>query len=201
MILRYSDSDAAAVVRLLQRYSLELQVVPEGEAIPGSFWGDEEAGLVGSTLLARPDTPLHSILHETCHYICMDEQRRKGLDTDAGGDYDEENAVCYLQILLADEIPDFGRDRMMADMDEWGYTFRLGSARAWFDGDAEDAREWLLRHRLVTPDTGPTFRLRGRATAGLRLRGQSHVPEGPTLALDSDPTFLGACLSMTMVLP
>ena len=177
MILRYSDSDAAAVVRLLQHYGLELRLVPEGEDIAGSFWGDEEAGLVGSTLLARPDTPLHSILHETCHYICMDEQRRKGLDTDAGGDYDEENAVCYLQILLADEIPDFGRDRMMADMDEWGYTFRLGSARAWFDGDAEDAREWLLHHRLVTPDTGPTFRLRGQATAGSRLRGQSQVPE------------------------
>ena len=176
MILRYSDSDAAAVVRLLQRYGLDLQVVPEGGAIPGSFWGDDEAGLIGSTLLARPDTPLHSILHETCHYICMEEQRRKGLDTDAGGDYDEENAVCYLQILLADEIPGFGRDRMMADMDEWGYTFRLGSARAWFDGAAEDAREWLLRHGLVTPDTGPTFRLRGQATAGSRLRGQSQVP-------------------------
>ena len=33
------------------------------------------------------------------------------LDTDAGGDYDEENGVCYLQILLADEIPGFGRAR------------------------------------------------------------------------------------------
>jgi hypothetical protein len=157
MILRYSDSDAAVVVRLLQCYGLELQVVPKDEAIPGSFWGDEEAGLIGSTLLAWPNTPLHSILHETCHYICMDEQRRNGLDTDAGGDYDEENAVCYLQILLADEIPGFGRDRMMADMDEWGYTFRLGSARAWFMEDAEDAREWLLRHGLVTPDTRPIF--------------------------------------------
>ena len=171
MILRYSDSDAGAVVRLLQRYGLDLRLVPAGEDIAGSFWGDDEAGLIGSTLLARPDTPLHSILHETCHYICMDEQRRKRLDTDAGGDCDEENAVCCLQILLADEIPGFGRDRMMADMDEWGYTFRLGSARAWFEGDAADARDWLLRHGLMTPDTGPTFRLRGR------LRGQSKVPE------------------------
>jgi hypothetical protein len=160
MILRYSDSDETAVVRLLRRYGLELRQVPEGEAIPGSFWGDEEAGLMGNTLLVRPDTPLHSILHETCHYICMEEERRKGLETDAGGDYDEENAVCYLQILLADEIPDFGRDRMMDDMDAWGYTFRLGSARAWFTEDAEDARVWLLRHGLVTAASQPAFRLR-----------------------------------------
>ena len=31
----------------------------------------------------------------------------------------------------------------MADMDAWGYTFRLGSAHAWFEHDAEDAREFL----------------------------------------------------------
>jgi hypothetical protein len=24
-------------------------------------------------------------------------------------------------------------------LDAWGYTFRLGSARAWFERDAEDA--------------------------------------------------------------
>ena len=27
-------------------------------------------------------------------------------------------------------------------MDAWGYSFRLGSARAWFEHDAEDARQW-----------------------------------------------------------
>jgi hypothetical protein len=31
----------------------------------------------------------------------------------------------------------------MADMDAWGYSFRLGSTRAWFEADAEDAREFL----------------------------------------------------------
>ena len=94
---------------------------------------------MGNVLIVRADTPLHSILHETCHFICMDPARRAGLDTDAGGDYDEENAVCYLQILLADEIPEFGRENMLRDMDTWGYTFRLGSARNWFREDAEDA--------------------------------------------------------------
>jgi len=90
----------------------------------------------------------------------MDEDRRRGLDTNAGGDYDEENAVCYLQILLADEIPGFGRDRMMADMDAWGYSFRLGSARAWFEQDAADALAWLRGHGLVSAAGRPTFMIR-----------------------------------------
>ncbi len=159
-VLRYSDSDPVALVRLLSRYGMVLRSEAPGRPIPGSFWGDGEAGLVGNDLLARPDTPLHSILHETCHYVCMDEVRRRTVDTDAGGDYDEENAVCYLQILLADEIPGFGRDRMMQDMDAWGYSFRLGSARAWFENDAEDAREWLQRKGLIDESGIPTFQFR-----------------------------------------
>ena len=159
-VTRIADSDPALLMRLLARFGMNIQQEPEDLPIPGSFWGDEEAGLIGNTLLLRPDTPLHSILHEACHYICMDEERRNGLDTDAGGDYDEENAVCYLQILLADEIPEFRCTKMMEDMDAWGYTFRLGSARAWFERDAEDAREWLLEHKLITASNKPTFRTR-----------------------------------------
>jgi hypothetical protein len=159
-VLRLRDSDSSAVASLLARYGLTLHQVGMGQSIPGSFWGDEEAGLRGNTLLARADTPLHSVLHEACHYICMDEARRSGLDTDAGGDYDEENAVCYLQILLADEVPGCGRRRMMADMDTWGYSFRLGSARAWFESDAEDARQWLQQAGLVTSQDTPSYRKR-----------------------------------------
>ena len=159
-VSRFSDSDPAPLVRLLARFGMTIRQEPKGLPIPGSFWGDEEAGLISNTLVLRPDTPLHSILHEACHYICMDEKRRNGLDTDAGGDYDEENAVCYLQILLADEIPRFGRARMMDDMDAWGYTFRLGSARAWFERDAKDAREWLLGHGLITQTGKPAFKTR-----------------------------------------
>jgi hypothetical protein len=147
---------------LLARYGLNLASVEANAPIPGSFWGDQEAGLVGNRLLARSDTPLHSILHETCHYVCMDRQRRDQLDTDAGGDFDEENSVCYLQILLADHLPELGRDRMMSDMDNWGYSFRLGSARAWFETDAEDARDWLLDHGLIDEDGNVTWSLRSR---------------------------------------
>jgi len=159
-VIRYRDGSADAVSALLRRFGLAIRAVPEGESIPGSFWGDEEAGLLGSTILVRADTPLHSILHEACHYICMDETRRARLDTNAGGNYEEENAVCYLQILLADEIPRFGRERMMKDMDAWGYSFRLGSARAWFGQDATDAYQWLRHHGLIDQAGEPTFQCR-----------------------------------------
>ncbi|MGH8455376.1 MAG: hypothetical protein ACRETW_13045 [Stenotrophobium sp.] len=34
-------------------------------------------------------------------------------------------------------------------MDAWGYNFVLGSAQAWFERDAEDARAWLLARGLI----------------------------------------------------
>ena len=91
----------------------------------------------------------------------MDEERRGRLDTDAGGECDEENGVCYLQILLADQLlPSVGRARLCADMDAWGYTFRLGSAQAWFTRDADDARMWLLQYGLIDREDRPLWRLR-----------------------------------------
>ncbi len=102
---------------------------------------------------------MHSMFHEAAHYICMDAARRDGLDTDAGGDYDEENAVCYLQILLADHLDQYDSDQMMHDMDTWGYTFRLGSATAWFHKDAADAAEWLHTRGLIGAGDRPTWQL------------------------------------------
>ena len=152
------------VAALLARYGMRCERLADGTAIPGSYWGDAEAGLVGNRLLARGDTPLHSILHEAGHYVCMTPGRRPGLHTDAGGDYAEENAVCYLQILLADQLPGVGKRRMMRDMDAWGYSFRLGSARAWFEQDADDARHWLYRRGLIGGGDRPTWRLRGEGS-------------------------------------
>ena len=145
---------------VLTGYGLRIELVDEGAPIPGSYWGDSEAGLIRDTLFLRGDTPLHSALHEACHFICMDDARRAGLHTDAGGDVPEENAVCYLQGLLADRIPGYDRYRLFADMDTWGYTFRLGSARAWFDRDADDARAWLLDHTIIDTAQHPTGLLR-----------------------------------------
>jgi hypothetical protein len=159
-VLRLGAIDRMAVALLLNRYGLELQLVAPNEIIPGSYWGESEAGLQGNRLLARLDTPVHSLLHEACHYICMTPERRVGLDRDAGGDDPEENAVCYLQILLADELPGVGRARLLADMDAWGYSFRLGSARAWFESDAEDARIWLVGYGVIDEASRPTGSLR-----------------------------------------
>lgn len=159
-VVRVADVDESALEALLERLGLVLVRVSASEDIPGSYWGDEEAGLRGKQLLARSDTPLHSVLHEACHYVCMSADRRSGLDTNAGGDYEEENGVCFLQIILADQLAGFDRERMMADMDAWGYTFRLGSARHWFEGDAEDARRFLVRHGLIDREERPTWKLR-----------------------------------------
>ena len=145
---------------LLAAYALELRLVPAGETIPGSYWGDSEAGLKGSTLYARLDTPLHSVLHESAHYICMTPERRAGLERDAGGNDAEETAVCYLQILLSAELPQAGIARAFADMDAWGYSFRLGSTESWFRNDAEDARLWLLNEGIVDGDGRLMQRLR-----------------------------------------
>ena len=160
-MLLLNSVDRLPLELLLDRYGLELTLVAPGEVIPGSYWGEREAGLIGSKIYARLDTPLHSVLHEGAHFICMTIERRAGLDTDAGGDDAEENGVCYLQILLANVLPKVGRDRMCRDMDEWGYTFRLGSAAAWFGEDAEDARQWLIDHGLIDVECRITYR--GRA--------------------------------------
>ncbi len=145
---------------LLKPYGIEIKHVDDNQAIPGSFFGEREAGLIGNTLYLRHDTPVHSALHESGHFICMDPDRRAKLDTDAEGDYDEENGVCYLQILLADYLPDMGKDRMMIDMDSWGYTFRLGSAKAWFERDADDAKQWLINHNIIDLQQQPTWQYR-----------------------------------------
>jgi hypothetical protein len=148
-VLLLSGIDRVALALLLARYGLSLTLVAATEEIPGSYWGDSEAGLRGDALHARLDTPLHSVLHEAAHYVCMTPERRAGLDSDAGGDDLEESAVCYLQVLFADELPHIGRERLFTDMDAWGYSFRLGSARAWFEQDAEDAHAWLCGHGVI----------------------------------------------------
>ncbi|HAI58515.1 MAG TPA: hypothetical protein DCM32_01370 [Xanthomonadaceae bacterium] len=143
-VLTIADIGWTAPHALLARFGLDLIEVDAGDAIPGSYWGDAEAGIIGSRVYARADTPLHSLLHEAGHLMVMPPSRRAAVHTDAGDTQRDEDAVCYLQLLLADELPGFGRERAFADMDAWGYTFRLGSARAWFGRDAEDALAHLL---------------------------------------------------------
>jgi hypothetical protein len=154
IVTRLGGLDPQAVSAFFSARGLELVPLPAEADIPGSYWGAPEAGLIGNRLYARPDTPVHSVLHEACHYLCMDQARRAGLHTDAGGTDTEENAVCYLQALLAGDFPGYTRAQLFADMDAWGYHFILGSARAWFEGDAQDARAWLRRADLIDAEGG-----------------------------------------------
>lgn len=148
-VLRLGQLGFDAPAALLARYGLTLQRVDDGVPIPGSFWGDEEAGLIGTTVYARADTPVHSLLHEAGHLIVMPPDRRLDVHTNATDSIEEEDATCYLQIVLADALPGVGRERLMADMDAWGYSFRLGSTRAWFEHDAAEAKTFLTSRGLI----------------------------------------------------
>ena len=157
-MLTLADIAISDVAALLDRHDLRFQLVPDGEAIPGSYWGECEAGLIGTTVYARRDTPVHSLLHEAAHLIVLPPERRAQVHTDATDSIEEEDAVCVLQALLGDELPGVGRDRVLADMDEWGYTFRLGSARAYFEDDADAAWRWLAERALIDAPHGRLVR-------------------------------------------
>ncbi len=159
-VMRAGELDRELIARFLGRFGIEVEWVSDGTAIAGSFWGDPEAGVIGRRVFVRSDTPVHSLLHEVCHIICMSKERRAHLVRDAGGDDLEEAAVCYLQIVLADYVAGVGSDRLMRDMDAWGYSFRLGNTARWFSDDADDAKAWLEAEGLLSPAADPVFCLR-----------------------------------------
>ncbi|HEX7340238.1 MAG TPA: hypothetical protein VF271_09945, partial [Rhodanobacteraceae bacterium] len=92
-VLRLHDLGFAEPSALLARFGLSLQRVAAGEPIPGSFWGDEEAGIIGTRVFARDDTPVHSLLHEACHLIVLPPERRPDVHTDATDSVEEEDAT------------------------------------------------------------------------------------------------------------
>jgi len=75
-VLRCSEIGAEALAAFVTTFGMHLHWVAPAAPIPGSYWGDDEAGLVGDTLYVRADTPVHSLLHELSHWLCMDRQRR-----------------------------------------------------------------------------------------------------------------------------
>ncbi|MGH1537992.1 MAG: hypothetical protein ACRBDX_08085 [Gammaproteobacteria bacterium] len=156
----YKDSNPDSIIDLLLRYGMQISDVGAGEDIPHSFWGSPEAGRIKDHLYIRGDTPLHSILHEACHYICMPADQRSLDQVDAKGTTTEENATCYLQILLSDHIEDYSRSQLMKDMDDWGYSFRLGSTHSWFFQDAQDTQQWLISQQVINEHGKPSWKLR-----------------------------------------
>src|SRR5690606_30187556 len=112
-ILCVRDIDLADATALLAAHGLVLAKVDEGAPIPGSYWGEPEAGIIAGTVYVRDDTPVHSMLHEACHLIVLPPQRRAAVHTDATDSVAEEDATCYLQIVLADRLPGVGSARLM----------------------------------------------------------------------------------------
>ena len=154
------NSSPESLRPILDKYRLGLTVVAPGCNIPHSFWGAPEAGRLQSELFAREDTPLHSILHELAHYVCMPEIQRKSPKIDAGGSALIEDACCFLQILWSDRVAGFSRHVHLHDMDQWGYSFRLGSSTRWFYADSDDARAWLLQEKIINQQNEPTWEMR-----------------------------------------
>ncbi|MEM8982548.1 MAG: hypothetical protein AAGC71_05955 [Pseudomonadota bacterium] len=134
------DVDAGGLEHWLQRLGLSIAIVPDRVAIPGTYWGEPEAGIVGTTVYASATTPLHSLLHEASHILMHAPTVRHRLLTDAGGTDPVEESVCALQLALADTLPGYSAQRCLGDMDSWGYSFRQGSAVAWYSEDAPIAR-------------------------------------------------------------
>jgi len=150
-VLRARDFPQSALQECLSQLAVIPLWIPDDAAIPGSYWGAPEAGIHNQQLMVRQDTPLHSLLHEAGHLACANRLGRRLTASDSGSDDDEECAVCYLQVLLAEHLPPpASRERLFTDMDAWGYSFREGSAERWFHGDGEDARRWLADRGLIT---------------------------------------------------
>ena len=159
-MFHYSELKNDALRPILSAYSMRIIELAENQDIPYSFWGETEAGRLGNTLYVRVDTPLHSVLHELCHYICMPATERTKDLVDAAGSAAEENACCFLQIILAEFIDGYDQSRLFQDMDAWGYSFRLGSAIRWYTEDAEDTREWLIEKHILLANNQPSWQLR-----------------------------------------
>lgn len=160
-MVKYENLDARSVKDLLNHYGIKVNCFDNHTDIPHSFWGNPEAGRLNEQLYIRGDTPIHSVLHEACHYICMPAVQRAVELADAKGTVDEENATCYLQIILAEHIGGYSRTQILKDMDDWGYSFRLGSAYAWFTRDAHETKQWLINKQIINQQEAPTWKLRG----------------------------------------
>src|SRR6187551_3535024 len=81
-VLLLADIAFSDVASLFTRYGLVLERVADEAPIPGSYWGAPEAGLIGTTVFVRNDTPVHSLLHEAAHLVVLPPERRAAVHTD-----------------------------------------------------------------------------------------------------------------------
>ena len=136
---------------LLAGFGLRLVLLPAGADIPGTYWGAPEAGLSGDQLFVRPDTPVHSVLHEAAHFLCMPPSAAPACTGTRAATWPRRtpSATCRSCWERSSGAAGWSRERLFADMDAWGYSFRLGSTRRWFEEDADEALAWLRDRGLV----------------------------------------------------
>jgi len=74
--------DRLALEVMLDRYGLGLVLVAPEEVIPGSYWGEREAGLIGARIFVRLDTlPQHRAALDTQRRAHVDPSLRLSLDS------------------------------------------------------------------------------------------------------------------------
>ena len=68
--------------------------------------------------------------------------------------------MIWILILLAESLVGLNHITLMQDMDDWGYSFRLGSTNEWFRNDASDSRKWLQKENILDERGNITWVLR-----------------------------------------
>ncbi len=148
-------------MRCSRAYGARLERVPAGAAIPGSYWGDTEAGLdrqhrVRARRHARAFVPARALslhLHGRRAPCRARDRRRRHATTRSAA-----SATC--RCCSPSGSTASAQRAACATWTRGATRFREGSARAWFDGDGAHARAWLLDHGLVDSAGQPTLRLR-----------------------------------------
>ncbi len=64
----YGKIDTKFICPVPNHYGLALHQVAKRSKIPYRFWGSPQAERRNNQLYVRFDTPVHSILHEACHF-------------------------------------------------------------------------------------------------------------------------------------
>src|SRR3569833_2073887 len=75
-VVTCGEIQLSALQDVLSPYGIDVLPVPDAQPIPGTHFGDPEAGLIAHRLYIRSATPVHSALHDACHYLCMASARR-----------------------------------------------------------------------------------------------------------------------------
>jgi len=140
----------------LDRYGLSLHLVAPDEVIPARI-GASARRADGIQIFARLDTAGAFGAARGRPFYLHDAGTARRLGYRCRRRSCGRECVCYLQIILAQSLPNVGRERMCRDMDEWAIRSGWEAPRSGSIQDAEDARDWLMRHGVLDSQSRPTY--------------------------------------------